>query len=244
MIHELVISLTTLFIGLFIAGTILCLALYKWNYIAFFRSSLWTKIYFWIPLFIGLVAILYLQNLAAIPIAIALVTLAIREYYRLKTKKSSSFVYLIVMCVFLIHIALPYSYLSHTLATSFFVAVAFSSVLSDVFAYFLGNFIGNHKLPASINPNKSWEGVSGQIVGAFCGFLMVTPFLPTALPLIVALIVGTASACGDIANSIVKRQARVKDWGMTIPGHGGVLDRFSSLAAAIFATFWWMVLFY
>lgn len=244
MTHELTFLLTLLFLVLFGVGTLLCLFLYKWNYIKFFNSPLWTKTSFWVPIFACLIVTLYLQNSATIPLTLALIVLAIREYRRLKHKKVSALIYLIVMCCLLAHLTLPFVIFGQTLAISFLVAVAFSSVLSDVFAYFFGNFFGKHKLPHTINPNKSWEGVFGQIIGAFCGYWLVLPLLPIALPITVAFIVGIASALGDIVNSIVKRQLAIKDWGMTIPGHGGVLDRFSSLATAIAACMWWAFLYY
>ena len=58
---------------------------------------------------------------------------------------------------------------------------------------------------------------------------------------ILAVLIGLASAMGDLINSIVKRRLKIKDWGNTIPGHGGILDRMSSLSFAFIAAYCYML---
>ena len=105
--------------------------------------------------------------------------------------------------------------------------------LADTAAYFSGRKFGRRKLAPTISPNKSWEGVYGGMisVGVYA-ILVVTLSSLAAQPatvrvatVIVALLLGGISVVGDLFASVMKRQAKVKDSGHTLPGHGGVLDR-------------------
>ena len=116
--------------------------------------------------------------------------------------------------------------------------------VADVAAYFVGRAIGRHKLAPAISPGKSWEGaIGGMVAVALIGWLAaVRPGLGTdSLPgllesrtspmTMVALLVVLAclSIVGDLHESLLKRQAGVKDSGKLLPGHGGVLDRIDAL---------------
>ena len=110
--------------------------------------------------------------------------------------------------------------------------------LADVAAYFSGRTFGKHKLAPNISPGKTWEGVfgGGGAVLLFGTFLL--PLLPNFLPgtvtvsyalLPLLLIFLTAiSVIGDLFESLLKRQAGLKDSSNVLPGHGGVLDRIDS----------------
>lgn len=243
MTPELLIYSLILFTALFVIGTLLCLALYKWEYARFFHSALWTKVLYWIPIFLIFLATLYLQLWAAAFVALVIIDFAIREVLRLSQKSRLAWIYMLAISLALTHLIFFFAVLDSKQAVTILLVVGFSSVMSDVCAYFFGNFFGRHKLPDQINPNKSWEGVAGQLIGACIGFLLIAPALHPAPSFALAILVGFASALGDILNSVVKRRMDIKDWGMTIPGHGGVLDRFASLAFAIAVAFWWTILF-
>lgn len=116
-----------------------------------------------------------------------------------------------------------------------FLALWFMSVLSDVAAFFAGSYAGRHKLPAILNNQKSWEGVAGQFVGAALAFGLLG-LAGWDVPAYFILTVGVGSALGDLANSYVKRRLGIKEWSNRIPGHGGYLDRFASLAGASLLT--------
>jgi phosphatidate cytidylyltransferase len=118
------------------------------------------------------------------------------------------------------------------------LTICFCSALSDVTAFFFGSFAGRHHLPAWMNAHKSWEGVLGQILGSLLGYGLVTTTLGITLGWKLAAAVGVASAVGDLINSVVKRRLNIKDWGQSLPGHGGILDRFSSLSLALAVGFW------
>lgn len=231
-----------LFASLFVVGTLLCLKLYKWEYARFFRSTLWTKVFYWIPIFIIFLIVLYAQLWAAILVTIIIIGFALHEVLRLSQKSWIAWLYMLIISLACAHLLLFFTSLDSQKYVNVLLVVGFSSVLSDVCAYFFGNFFGRHKLPIWINKNKSWEGVIGQLLGAIIGFLLIAPAISPVPRIGLAILIGIASAMGDILNSIVKRQLNIKDWGMTIPGHGGVLDRFASLALAIATAYWWTVL--
>jgi phosphatidate cytidylyltransferase len=106
---------------------------------------------------------------------------------------------------------------------------------ADVGAYFAGRSFGRRKLAPRVSPNKTWEGVLGGLIAAAAVAVVGQAwfgFNATAfLPLCVA--VALASIVGDLAESLFKRQAGLKDSGHLLPGHGGVLDRIDSLTAAV-----------
>lgn len=117
---------------------------------------------------------------------------------------------------------------------------------SDTFAYFVGRVMGRHRMAPRISPNKTVEGAVGGLVGSVLFALVVKMYSPEWLSLaqaaILGLVIGVAGQCGDLFESTVKRDLRVKDSGRLLPGHGGVLDRFDSALFAGIATYWGAVL--
>ena len=103
---------------------------------------------------------------------------------------------------------------------------------SDTFAYFVGTAIGSHKLASSISPNKTVEGFLGGVLGTTAMAVIVGHIL-FDFPLIEMAILGSIMAIvatfGDLVESVMKRFANVKDSGILLPGHGGMLDRFDSI---------------
>ncbi|MDD2740756.1 MAG: phosphatidate cytidylyltransferase [Rhodocyclaceae bacterium] len=110
--------------------------------------------------------------------------------------------------------------------------------VADVAAYFSGKAFGKHKLAPSISPGKTWEGAIGAVVAVIAYGLTIrfsTGYAPLSLPLwVLALILVTAvSIIGDLYESMLKRQAGIKDSSKVLPGHGGVLDRIDSLTSTM-----------
>ncbi|MBP3433212.1 MAG: phosphatidate cytidylyltransferase [Alistipes sp.] len=110
---------------------------------------------------------------------------------------------------------------------------------NDVFAYLVGITLGRHRLCERISPKKSWEGFFGGIagamgVGALGAWLLDGSY---ALWLGLAAVVAISSVFGDLAESMFKREAGIKDSGNFIPGHGGMLDRFDALLLSSFFAF-------
>jgi len=103
----------------------------------------------------------------------------------------------------------------------------------DSAAFFLGTAFGKRKLFPRVSPNKSWEGaLAGFVFSIFtmvAGQLFILDFLTTTDAIIIGAIIGTVGQIGDLIESLIKRDANVKDSSNLIPGHGGVFDRFDSL---------------
>lgn len=111
----------------------------------------------------------------------------------------------------------------------FFVVVV---QLSDVFQYVWGKTLGKHPVAPSVSPNKTWEGLVGGILTATAigaGLWWITPFewWQTALLAFVSCLMGFF---GGLVMSSIKRDRGVKDFGATIAGHGGIMDRLDSLS--------------
>lgn len=126
---------------------------------------------------------------------------------------------------------------------------------SDGGAYFVGTFLGKHKLFPEVSPKKTLEGAIGGIIlgplilaiGSFAYqqyMAMSGVFFNVNYPLIIgAGVIGAVlSIVGDLTASLLKRQCNIKDYGTIMPGHGGVLDRFDSVLFV--APFMSMVLTY
>jgi phosphatidate cytidylyltransferase len=103
--------------------------------------------------------------------------------------------------------------------------------INDTFAYLVGIWLGKNRLFERISPKKSWEGSVGGLVFTLIAayfWAQMGGLLAVNEMLILALIVVVFSTLGDLVESMLKRQAGVKDTGRLIPGHGGILDRFDA----------------
>ena len=106
--------------------------------------------------------------------------------------------------------------------------------LSDVFQYVVGKTLGRRKLAPTVSPNKTWEGMIGGVLAASAvgtGLWWMTPFTPWQAAL-VSVLITLAGVAGGLCMSAIKRDRGVKDFGASIPGHGGVLDRIDSVCFA------------
>jgi len=117
--------------------------------------------------------------------------------------------------------------------------------IADIAAFFSGRAFGRRKLAPSISPGKTWEGVYGALavvaiyalalspLAAAAGFRGEVNATTIALWVALALVLALLSVGGDLFESLLKRNAGVKDSGTLLPGHGGVLDRIDALLAAM-----------
>lgn len=109
--------------------------------------------------------------------------------------------------------------------------------LCDTAAMAAGRTLGGPRLAPVLSPNKTWAGAIGGgaaalVVAVALGTLVLRPLgwaLPLPVLVAVGLAVGVLGQLGDVAESLVKREAGVKDSSTLLPGHGGVLDRLDSL---------------
>lgn len=126
------------------------------------------------------------------------------------------------------------------------VFLALATIMSvwanDVLAYLVGSAVGKHPLAPAISPKKSWEGLVAGTIGTtgvwlIAGGVLDLPVASGALAAI-GLVASVAAVIGDLAESRIKREARVKDSGTLLPGHGGFLDRFDSFIMVVIVTYY------
>ncbi|MGD8926429.1 MAG: phosphatidate cytidylyltransferase [Thioalkalispiraceae bacterium] len=115
--------------------------------------------------------------------------------------------------------------------------------IADSSAYFVGKAFGKHKLAVNVSPGKTWEGVIGGVVATLIAALIIDNYLALEIPqsiyfILIVFVSIIFSIVGDLAESLFKRRAGVKDSSQLLPGHGGILDRIDSLmsAAPVFLT--------
>jgi phosphatidate cytidylyltransferase len=107
--------------------------------------------------------------------------------------------------------------------------------IADSAAYFAGKNFGKHKLAPNISPKKTWEGVLGALIAVtIFGAILYLGFNIKTLAIFPALwIVAGLGVIGDLFESMLKRQANMKDSGHLLPGHGGVLDRIDGIIPSL-----------
>lgn len=130
------------------------------------------------------------------------------------------------------------------LGVTLFAALAVACAGSDVGAFIVGRRFGRTPLAPGLSPNKTREGVVGNVIGAAVGLAPFVPLLqssfePQALGVLVVL-VAVGALWGDLLESAVKREAGVKDAARWLPGFGGILDRIDSLLLVIPLVYWAM----
>lgn len=112
-----------------------------------------------------------------------------------------------------------------------------ATAMADIGAYAVGSLVGRHKIAPRLSPNKSWEGfVGGVAVAIGTGLGLATwlyPEFDDVRAVLVALACAIAGFGGDLFESMVKRDMGIKDFGSLLPGHGGALDRFDGILAAL-----------
>lgn len=117
--------------------------------------------------------------------------------------------------------------------------------INDSGAYFAGKSLGKHKMSPRLSPNKTWEGavggflatvILGVVVGVFVSYFTVLEGLA------LGVVLGVAGPLGDLVESAIKRGANIKDSGMLLPGHGGVLDRIDSVLVCAPILYYYIIL--
>jgi phosphatidate cytidylyltransferase len=199
------------------------------NIISFFvsRGDLPTKIYL---LFFVMLGVIYIS-----------------ELYR---KSANPFENIAFTIVGIFYVAMPFSLLHFaSFSRGFFSTQIASGVFfllwsSDTGAYIAGKTLGKHKLFPRISPGKTWEGsVGGLLISIGIAVAMSNYYTDLEMWkwVCLAILIVIFGTYGDLVESMLKRSLQIKDSGNTIPGHGGVLDRFDGmLLAAPFVAFFLM----
>lgn len=106
--------------------------------------------------------------------------------------------------------------------------------LADSAAYFAGKNFGKNKLAPTISPGKTWEGVLGALIGtSVLALVLYLAFDVEYMILPLLWIVTILGVIGDLFESLMKRQANIKDSGSLLPGHGGILDRIDGIISSL-----------
>jgi phosphatidate cytidylyltransferase len=132
-----------------------------------------------------------------------------------------------------------------------FILVMVPLWASDSAAYYIGSRYGKHKMTPRLSPKKSWEGYAASIVGGGLAGILVgvilnaVGWLDVSLvqSLVIGLLMGAVPTLGDLGESMVKRQAGIKDSGGLIPGHGGAFDRIDSWLWAASVGYFYITMF-
>jgi len=124
-------------------------------------------------------------------------------------------------------------------------AAIFVPKVGDIGAYFAGRFLGKHKFSPLLSPKKTWEGFVGGLLASAAtavGLSFAGPLFRHGLLEAIAfgLTLGLAGVLGDLAESMLKRDAQVKDAAKSVPGFGGVLDVVDSVLFAAPIAYWWL----
>ena len=104
--------------------------------------------------------------------------------------------------------------------------------LNDIFQYIWGKSLGNRKVAPTVSPGKTYAGLIGGVLTTVAVATLIGPritLLDVPRAVIAGIIVSVAGFAGDLCLSALKRDLKIKDFGATLPGHGGVLDRVDSL---------------
>ncbi|WP_353081691.1 phosphatidate cytidylyltransferase [Tessaracoccus lapidicaptus] len=116
-------------------------------------------------------------------------------------------------------------------------------IAADTGAYAVGSLLGRHKLAPEISPGKTWEGLAGGVTVATGFAVAAVAFLldgPWWVGIPLGILVSLAATIGDLVESLIKRDAGLKDMSNFLPGHGGVMDRLDSMLVAF--PMGWLVL--
>jgi len=115
----------------------------------------------------------------------------------------------------------------------------------DTGAYFIGKFYGKKKLAPRLSPGKTVEGSIGGFVCAVVIGAVTAAIIRMPQPhgLILGALIGIVGQIGDLAESALKREVGIKDFGSIVPGHGGILDRIDSLLFTGPVVFWYVAIF-
>lgn len=128
--------------------------------------------------------------------------------------------------------------------TGILLTIGLAVALSDVGAFVVGKLFGKHPLAPTISPNKTREGLIGNFIGAYIGVGLMAFALPDrfllGMVILLPIIIALGSVWGDLLESVIKREAGVKDAGGWLSGFGGLLDRIDSLIIVVPLVFYFV----
>ncbi len=207
-------------------------------------------------LFFGITAAWILRKTELTSLLYFLIAIPVILIAKLFRKSDSALNDLGTSLVPLLYIALPFTcllLLGHQQYSTYteyhfepILAYFFVIWANDTGAYLVGRSFGKHKMFERISPKKTWEGTLGGVIAgtgvAVANFYIFDLYTITDW-IILGLLITSSGTLGDLVESMLKRNARVKDSGKIMPGHGGVLDRFDSTLLAAPLSYAYLSLF-
>jgi phosphatidate cytidylyltransferase len=195
---------------------------------------------------LGLVFGAYWKGIEALPLAVVLVFAGSMMWYLLRIVEARPLANVAVTTTAFVWVGVLGSYSALMLRGHHGKGVLLGAVVvaiaADIAAFVAGRWIGSRPMAASISPGKTVEGfvgglIAALIVGAIIG-KELTPWGGLRHGLELGLVVGLVAPAGDLFESMIKRDLGVKDSGSTLPGHGGLLDRFDSILLVLPAAYY------
>ena len=193
----------------------------------------------------GAVAAAYWRGTAALPVVIAVVVAGSLVWYLARVVEARPVVNAAVTVMAFCWVGVLGSFAGLLLAahhgSHLFLGAVVPTIAADVVAWFVGSQFGSHPLAPHVSPSKTWEGaIAGGIAALIAGAIIgnqLAPWGGARHGLELGLVVAVVAPIGDLVQSMLKRDLRVKDSGTMLPGHGGLLDRFDSLLFVLPATY-------
>ncbi len=205
---------------------------------------------------LGLVAtvaamvVAYTKGVTGVPLVLALMVMASLVWYLVGAEQGSAldgmsvtvfgFAWIGLLGAFASLMLAPSQY-PHRHGVAFLLGAGVAVVGEDVGALVVGRWLGRHRMAPGVSPNKTWEGFAGGAVLAVVLSVAITgqvhPWTP-AKAAVLGVVAAVLAPLGDLCESLVKRELRLKDMGSLLPGHGGVLDRFDAMLFVLPATYY------
>jgi len=192
----------------------------------------------------------YTKGIAAVPLVLVLITAFTLLWYLFGVERGSAVAGTASTLLVIGWVALLGSFAGLLLdpttfpdrhGIAFLLGAIIATVANDVGALVVGRWIGTRQLAPNVSPNKTWEGLAG---GALASILVSTIFVGLIHPwsaanaALLGVVVAVVAPLGDLSESLLKRDLRLKDMGTLLPGHGGVLDRVDALLFVLPATYY------
>ncbi|HEV3280088.1 MAG TPA: phosphatidate cytidylyltransferase [Acidimicrobiales bacterium] len=192
----------------------------------------------------------YTKGVAALPLILVLLTVFTFIWYLFGIERGSPVAGTAATLLTVGWVSVLGSYAGLLLAPSafpdrhgiaFLLGAIIATVANDIGALVIGGWLGSRPLAPNISPNKTWEGLFG---GAVFSILVSTVVVGSIHPwsasnaALLGVVVAVVAPLGDLCESLLKRDLRLKDMGSLLPGHGGILDRVDALLFVLPATYY------
>ena len=192
----------------------------------------------------------YTKGIAALPLVLVLITAFTLLWYLFGIERGAPVAGTAATLLTVGWVSLMGSYAGLLLSPStfpdrhgiaFLLGAIIATVANDVGALVIGGWLGRTPLAPKVSPNKTWEGLFG---GAVITILVSTVVVGAIHPwsashaALLGVVVAVVAPLGDLCESLLKRDLKLKDMGTLLPGHGGVLDRVDALLFVLPATYY------